>query len=105
MNEQMSKLISKALTDAAFKAELLKDPRAAIERSLGVKVPAGMAVKVVEDSSSVVHLVLPATAPGKGELSESHLSSVAGGAGMQTRVYYQCRNTAKDTDPSLPCLY
>lgn len=88
-----AELIKKALTDASFKSELLKTPTAAVEKAGGVKVPAGVTVKVLEDTASVIHLVLPA-APPKGSLSEKELASVAGGAGVAyTRKGY-CDNTA-----------
>lgn len=75
-------IIKKALTDSAFKAELLKNPAAAVEKATGVKVPAGITVKVVEDTASVVHLVLPSTAA-KGELSDNQLEKAAGGLKCQ----------------------
>lgn len=80
MNDQeiRTKIVSKALTDAAFRAALLKDPNAAVEKALGVKVPGGVKIKVVEDSAAAVHLVLP-PAPAKGELGEADLKGVAGG--------------------------
>lgn len=58
MNEQLASLVKKAMADPKFKAELLKSPNAAAEKA-GVKLPAGVAIKVVEDSTSHVHLVLP----------------------------------------------
>ncbi|HOW27329.1 MAG TPA: NHLP leader peptide family RiPP precursor [Elusimicrobiota bacterium] len=76
--ESQDKIIKKALTDPAFKKALLADANAAIEKELGAKLPAGIKVKVVEDSANTVHLVLPAV-PGKGELSEAELGQVSGG--------------------------
>lgn len=58
MNEQLTALAKKALSDPKFKAELLKSPNAAAEKA-GVKLPPGVELKVVEDSTSHVHLVLP----------------------------------------------
>lgn len=82
-----SEVIAKALKDPAFKAELLKNPAAAIEKAAGVKIPAGVTVKVVEDSATTVHLVLPAAAS-KGALSDSDLGKVAGG--YQVPTYVPC---------------
>lgn len=76
-----SAVIQKALTDPAFKAELLKNPAAAVEKATGLKLPPGVQIKIVEDSASNVHLVLPPSAP-KGELGAADLSKVAGGYGM-----------------------
>lgn len=77
-----NKVITKALTDAAFKKELLANPNAAIEKAVGFKLPAGVKIKVVEDSASAVHLVLPA-APAKGALSDKELEGVAGGSSLK----------------------
>ncbi len=87
MADPREAVIKKALTDPAFKAELLSNPAAAIEKATGVKLPAGVAVKVVSDSASVVHLVLPATAK-SGALSDNDLENVSGGA-----VFVPCNNT------------
>jgi hypothetical protein len=94
-------VVKKALTDPAFKAELLKNPGAAVEAALGIKVPPGVAIKVVEDSASTVHLVLPRV-PAKGELGEKDLDKVSGGAAppqMSPTKGGYCDSTA-----SYPCL-
>ncbi|HOW27326.1 MAG TPA: NHLP leader peptide family RiPP precursor [Elusimicrobiota bacterium] len=79
--EQMKdKIIKKALTDPAFKKALIANPNAAIEKELGMKIPAGLTVKVVEDAPNTVHLVLPAV-PAKGELGDADLEKVSGGTG------------------------
>ena len=72
-----AKVIAKAWSDDEFKGRLLADPGAALAE-MDVEVPAGVEVKVVEDSESVRHLVLP-PAPGEGELSDEALEKVAGG--------------------------
>jgi Nitrile hydratase, alpha chain len=77
MTDAHAKLVSKALKDPAFRAALLKDANAAIEKELGVKVPPGLRIKVVEDTPTTIHLALPVVA--KGELSEADLETVAGG--------------------------
>jgi hypothetical protein len=70
-------LVSKAWSDAALKKRLLADP-AAVLKEHGLIVPAGITVKVVENTDKVVHLTLP-TAPSAAELSEQELQAVAGG--------------------------
>lgn len=53
----------------------MANPKAAIEKELGVKLPAGIKIKVVEDTTSEVHLVLPETSrANKGELSDTDLN-------------------------------
>lgn len=95
MSDPRTDVIKKALTDAKFKADLLKNPAAALEKAYGVKVPAGTTVKVVEDTASVVHLVLPASgAAGRG-LSDAELESAAGGASTGTKplILPGCQST------------
>ena len=80
MSDAQSKLIEKALKDPAFRARLVADPKAAVEKELGRKLPDGVSVRVLEDSPQTVHLVLPAALP-KGQLDDAELESVAGGLG------------------------
>jgi hypothetical protein len=74
-------LIEKAWKDAAFRQALLTDPRGAVERELGAKLPAGLQVKVVPETPDTCYLVLPANpdrAPA-GQLTDQQLEAVAGG--------------------------
>jgi hypothetical protein len=71
-----SQMVAKAWSDELFKKRLLADP-AAVLKEHGIAVPAEMAVKVVEDSAKVVHLILPER---PGEISDEELAKVAGGA-------------------------
>lgn len=83
--ETADKLIGKALNDSSFKETLKKEPAQAIQKATGVVVPAGITVKVLEDTATLVHLVLPAPMPKvSGELDEKQLESVSGGTGRQT---------------------
>jgi len=78
----LGKVIAKALQDEAFKQQLITDP-AAVLKVEDIEIPAGLTVKVVADTESVRHIVLPAV--GKGELSADELDGVAGagwGGGM-----------------------
>jgi len=76
MNEKqnpMGKVIAKALKDEAFKAKLIGDP-AAVLKAEGVEIPAGLTLKVVADTESVRHIVLPALS---GKLSDEEISQVS----------------------------
>jgi Nitrile hydratase, alpha chain len=53
-----SKVVAKAWSDPAFKSKLMADPKAALSDA-GVKVPADLTIKVVENTSKVFHLVIP----------------------------------------------
>lgn len=71
-------VVSTCLKDPALKAKLLANP-AAVLAEHGVTIPAGMTVKVHENSPSVFHLVLPNTASAAGNLSDDELAAAAGG--------------------------
>jgi hypothetical protein len=71
----IGKLIAKAWADEGFKARLLADP-ATVLAAEGVQTPAGVAIKVVENTPSLFNLVLPARPD---ELSDSELDQAAGG--------------------------
>ena len=52
-------LIARAWEDEAFKRELLSDPKATIEKALGITFPEGIEIYVHEQTPTQVHLVLP----------------------------------------------
>jgi hypothetical protein len=55
-------VIGLALADEAFKAQLLADPAAALKR-LGIALPAGVSLTVVEETANQRYLMLPAQPP------------------------------------------
>lgn len=72
-----AKVVKRAWNDPAFKAQLLSDPAAALT-SMGLPLPSGMKVKVVEDTDQLIHLVLPPQPEGD-ELADESLDLVAAG--------------------------
>jgi len=70
------KIIARAWRDPAFKAKLVADPHATLKEA-GVAIPAGVTVKVVENTDTHHHFVLPPKPTG--ELSDADLDKVAGG--------------------------
>jgi len=72
----LGKVITKALQDEAFKQQLIADPASTLKAE-GVEIPAGITLKVVADTESVRHMVLPVL--GKDGLSDDELDWVAGG--------------------------
>jgi hypothetical protein len=82
-----AKMVAKAWTDPAFKSNLLTDPKAALAAA-GISVPAGVALKVVENTDKVIHLVLPARP--NSELSDEALDKVAGGDGWSSFTMCCC---------------
>jgi hypothetical protein len=75
--KKMEQLVAKTWADEVFKKRLIADP-AAVLKEAGLEVPEGVKVKVVEDTDTVMHLVLPPK-PSEDELSEEQLSQAAGG--------------------------
>jgi hypothetical protein len=75
--KQWGQVVAKAWQDAAFKQRLLSDPQGVLQEH-GVQVPAGIQVRVVENTAQVVHLVLPQR---PADLSAEQLDEVAGGGG------------------------
>ena len=77
------RLIERSLQDEEFRQRLLDDPKGTVEQELGSALPQGVEVRVVEESTDTIYLVLPsASAVGEGgSLSDRELDAVAGGFG------------------------
>jgi len=76
------KIVAKAWADDAFKQRLLADPATVLNEN-GVDVPEGIEFKVVESTSNLIHLVLPAR-PDAGEVSEEDLENRAAAIAVLT---------------------
>ena len=80
-----TKLIEKALDDAAFREKLTQDPKAAIAQELGIQLPPEIEVKVVQETPEILYIVLPSQpegfatgrsgAPGSVTVSHAQLTS------------------------------
>lgn len=75
--DMLEHLLSRAGEDPDFRTRLLSDPEATLRDEYGFKVPEGMALKVVEDSRSTSHLVLPPNP----QLSIEEMRAISGGIG------------------------
>ncbi len=71
-------LLAKADEDAAFRAQLLENPKAAIKDATGLSIPDGINIRVLEDNATDFHLVLP---PEGRNLSDREIGGVTGGTG------------------------
>ncbi len=69
-------VMAQAMSDPVFRMRLMADPVATM-RATGLAVPEGVMIEVVENTDTLVHLVLPAT--GVVELADRDLEAVAGG--------------------------
>lgn len=75
--DQWGQIVTKAWQDEKFKNRLLAEP-AVVFKEFGIQVPAGVQLRVVENTDRLVHLTIPAQ-PREGELSDAELEGVAGG--------------------------
>ena len=76
----MHKAIARAWTDVDYKAKLKSDPHTALAE-VGIEVPAGTTLKVVENSDNVHYLVLPVAPSQAGEISAAEMEKTVGGLG------------------------
>ncbi|WP_281888471.1 NHLP leader peptide family RiPP precursor [Paenibacillus sp. YYML68] len=53
------KIIRLTWEDAAFKAKLIANPKAAVKEAFGVDIPANVNVQVLSESDNQFYLVLP----------------------------------------------
>jgi len=74
-NKKMGQLIAKCWADEGFKAKLLADPMATLKAE-GAELPEGVEIKAVENTDTVIHLVIPAQPT---DLTDDDLDAVAGG--------------------------
>ena len=74
LSRQYAHIVAKCWADPAFKAKLMANTNATLAAE-GVDVPAGIEVRVVENSANVVYVVLPAP-PAEGELSDEDMTSI-----------------------------
>jgi hypothetical protein len=73
-------LLSRAERDPEFRAQMIEDPTSAIEEELGIDVPEGIQVTVVQERPDEAILVLPRHLE-PGQLRDEELLVVAGGGG------------------------
>ncbi len=75
---QIQDLVGKFATEnPKYRAALLNNPKATIEKQLNTQLGA-VTVKAVADTADTIHVIVPHTAA-EGELSDADLERVAGG--------------------------
>ena len=55
---QVASATSRAATDAAFRSQVLSNPASALQ-SAGIAIPAGSTMQVLENTSTLVNLIVP----------------------------------------------
>lgn len=80
--DRLKQVLARSAGDGHFRQKLLDDP-AAILGAAGIDTPQGVKLVVVQDSDTVLHIVIPG-APVDAELSDAQLGNLAG-AGVPNR--------------------
>jgi hypothetical protein len=65
-SELHHRLVERAQADPAFRARLVETPREAVAEELGVELPAGLEVVVIEERADRIAIVLPVDLGGLG---------------------------------------
>ncbi len=86
-----AQVIARAWSDPDFKAQLLNDPKTVLA-SYGIDLPAGLNLKIVENSAETMHVVLPATPSQAGDLSDADLQKLAGGKKKGNGEFWETQN-------------
>ena len=88
---------ARTMTDPEFKAQFIADP-AAVLSAAGIEVPEGLTIKVVENSSTTVHFVLPDPEAMTDELlAAASGGSTAGSAGSASSFACSCAASSAAT--------
>ena len=81
-------VIARALKDHGFRQALLNDPRAVLAQEYHVHLPAYVAVRVLEQASHTLTLILPAREEAIVELTDADLQIASGGDGPHHPLSY-----------------
>jgi hypothetical protein len=82
-------LIARAWTDESFMGRLLANPRA-VMTEVGMNIPSGVNVVVLEDTPETIHFVLPAK-PLSADMCEQDLANVVWGPAEAGHICIQCK--------------
>ena len=77
-------LAARALQDPNFRERLVKDPKAAIEKEIGLRFPDGVHISVHEEKLNHLHVVLPIDLL----TAENPLAVAAGDAAVGNRPFW-----------------
>jgi hypothetical protein len=87
--KKWSKVVAEAWTDDKFKERLMRDPASAL-KEFEIHVPAGIKIKVVENTDKVRYITLPPKPTAYAtELDEKELRAVA--AAFTSSTTFMCR--------------
>jgi hypothetical protein len=89
-------VVAKATEDAAFRASVVANPKAAMEKLFNQEIPGHITFKLVEEAADQFTIVLPhqSTVGAGGELSDSDLEAVAGGSKSGAKKFFKAVGSA-----------
>jgi hypothetical protein len=76
------KIVEQAQKNPKYYDLLMSDPRQLMEKQLGMSIPGGVNIKVIEETPDTYYIVLPHFTREGAELSDADLENVAGGKGL-----------------------
>ena len=78
---EMQDLLAKfASGNPQYRAALLRNPRAIVEKQFAMQVPDNVTIKAVEESADTIWVVVPHAVAAGAELDDADLEKVAGGS-------------------------
>ncbi|KPD07729.1 hypothetical protein AM501_13950 [Aneurinibacillus migulanus] len=80
VNKALEMIKQKAATDAEFRVLCLNNPKEAVKRATGMEVPEDFKLRVIDNAGAHLTVVLPDLQGEEGELDETELAQVSGGA-------------------------
>ena len=72
-DEMLQQIVEKSALDAAFREQLLADPKTTISAELGITIPESMTIKVHESDMQTVHLAVASGPEHHRGAARSHL--------------------------------
>jgi len=96
--------ILKSWEDEAFRREFLADPKKALEKEIGQKIPEGIQIHALEETDNRIYFVIPqkpALPAAEGVLSEEALAQVAAGLGFIFKASTTTYGSGGQTQPAV----
>lgn len=101
--EVEARIITQAERDPAFRQWLLQEPKAAVADLMGITLPPGMSITVLEEQPGQHYLVLPAALPAVDALPLDDLELALVGGGRTLRpVPIHCTDTLAASSAERP---
>jgi hypothetical protein len=80
----VDEIIARAQSSPTYRAQLLRDPRGVVAHQLGLDIPSGVTITVLQETRDTYFVVLPHRVEEGHELPDHDLERVAGGIADKT---------------------